>query len=119
MAGDGTTTATILAQAMIAEGIKLVSAGVSPMEIRVDMERKMKEIVEKLKKMSKSISTKEEITQVASITANDKEIGKIIAEAMEKWVRTELLPLKKANLSALKKKLWKVCNSIKAMFRLI
>jgi len=83
VAGDGTTTATILAQAMIAEGIKLVTAGISPIEIRYDMERKMKEIVEKLKKMSKSISTKEEIAQVASISANDKEIGKIIAEAME------------------------------------
>lgn len=83
VAGDGTTTATILAQAMIAEGIKLVSAGVSPIEIRVDMERKMKDIVEKLKKMSKPISTKDEIAQVASISANDKEIGNIIAEAME------------------------------------
>ncbi|HOZ55852.1 MAG TPA: chaperonin GroEL [bacterium] len=83
VAGDGTTTATILAQAMIAEGVKLVSSGVSPIEIRIDMERKMKEIVEKLKKMSKAISTKEEIAQVASISANDKEIGKIIAESME------------------------------------
>jgi len=83
VAGDGTTTATILAQAMIAEGVKLVSSGVSPIEIRIDMERKMKEIVEKLKKISKAISTKEEIAQVASISANDKEIGKIIAESME------------------------------------
>lgn len=83
VAGDGTTTATILAQAMIAEGIKLVTAGVSPIEIRIDMEKKMKEIVAKLKTMSKSISTKDEIAQVASISANDKEIGNIIAEAME------------------------------------
>lgn len=83
VAGDGTTTATILAQAMISEGLKLVSSGVSPIEIRTDMEKKMKDIVAKLKSMSKSISTKDEIAQVASISANDKEIGSIIAEAME------------------------------------
>lgn len=82
-AGDGTTTATILAQAMITEGLKPVSSGVSPMEIRVGMEKKMSEIVAKLKEMSKQISSKEEIAQVASISANDKEIGSIIAEAME------------------------------------
>jgi chaperonin GroEL len=83
VAGDGTTTATILAQAMITEGLKLVSSGVSPIDIRVAMEKKVKEIVEKLKKDSKMIATKEEIAQVASISANDKEIGNIIAEAME------------------------------------
>ncbi len=83
VAGDGTTTATILAQAMIAEGLKLVSSGVSPIEIKYSVEKKIKEIVDKLKKMSKEISSKEEIAQVASISANDKEIGNIIAEAME------------------------------------
>ncbi|RMD59312.1 chaperonin GroEL [Candidatus Parcubacteria bacterium] len=83
VAGDGTTTATILAQAMIGEGLKLVSAGVSAMEIRKGIEKKVAEVVASLKKISKSISTKEEIEQVASISANDKEVGKIIAEAME------------------------------------
>jgi len=83
LAGDGTTTATVLAQAMIAEGIKLVTAGVDPIEIRTEMEKKVKAIVADLKKMSKSITTKDEIAQVASISANDKEIGNIIAEAME------------------------------------
>ncbi len=82
-AGDGTTTATILAQAMITEGLKLVSSGVSPIEIRQGMEKKVAEIVEHLKQNSKAITTKEEIAQVASISANDKEIGDIIAEAME------------------------------------
>ena len=82
-AGDGTTTATVLAQAMISEGLKLVSSGVEPIEIRNQMDNKLKEIVSKLKEMSKVISEKEEIAQVASISANDKEIGKIIAEAME------------------------------------
>lgn len=83
VAGDGTTTATILAQAMIGEGLKLVSSGVNPIDIKAGMEKKVAEIVERLKKMSKKVSTKEEIAQVASISANDREIGQIIAEAME------------------------------------
>jgi chaperonin GroEL len=83
IAGDGTTTATILAQAMISEGLKLVSSGIEPLHIRAGIERKVAEVIKELKKMSKKISTKEEIAQVASISANDKEIGKIIAEAME------------------------------------
>ncbi len=82
-AGDGTTTATILAQAMINEGLKLVSSGINPIEIRKSIEQKVAAIVANLKKMSKTISSKEEIAQVASISANDEEIGKIIAEAME------------------------------------
>ena len=82
-AGDGTTTATILAQAMIAEGLKLVASGINPVEIRDGIEQKVEQIIKKLKEMSKPISTKEEIAQVASIAANDKEIGNIIAEAMD------------------------------------
>ena len=83
VAGDGTTTATVLAQAMIAEGLKLVSSGVDPIEIRIAMEKKTKEIVSQLKEMSKPVSTKEEWAEVASISANDKEIGNIIAQAMD------------------------------------
>ncbi len=83
VSGDGTTTATVLAQAMITEGLKLVSSGISPIEIRNGIEKKVATIVANLKKMSKVISTKEQIAQVASISANDKEIGNIIAEAME------------------------------------
>lgn len=82
-AGDGTTTATVLAQAIINEGLKLVAAGVNPVEIRHGIEKRVAEIVEHLKASSKNISTKEEIAQVASISANDQEIGAIIAEAME------------------------------------
>ena len=82
LAGDGTTTATVLAQAMINEGLKLVAAGINPIEIRQGIEKEVADVVSKLKKMSKAISTKEEIAQVASISANDPEIGQIIAEAM-------------------------------------
>jgi len=82
-AGDGTTTATVLAQAIINAGLKLVAAGVNPIEIRQGIEKRVGEIVVELKKMSKTISSKEEIAQVAAISANDREIGDIIAEAME------------------------------------
>ncbi len=83
-AGDGTTTATILTQAMIEEGLKLVASGVDPIELKKSIEKKVAEIVKKLQEMSKSISTKEEIAQVASVSANDKEIGAQIAEAIDK-----------------------------------
>ncbi|MFH1564433.1 MAG: chaperonin GroEL [bacterium] len=83
VAGDGTTTATILAQSMINEGLKLVSSGVSPIDIKNGIDKKVEEVIKNLAKMSKPVSTKEEIAQVASISANDKEIGNIIAEAME------------------------------------
>jgi chaperonin GroEL len=82
-AGDGTTTAAVLAQAIINNGLKLVSAGVNPIEIRKGVEKRVTQIVNELKKMSKQIFSQEEIAQVASISANDKEIGKIIAEAMD------------------------------------
>jgi len=82
-AGDGTTTATVLAQAIINNGLKLVSAGVNPIEIRKGIEKRVEEIVKELKKMSKQISSAEEIAQVASISANDEEIGRVIAEAMD------------------------------------
>jgi len=82
-AGDGTTTATILAQAIVNEGLKLVAAGVNPIEIRHGIENKVTEVVANLKTMSKKISAKEEVAQVASISANDQEIGAIIAEAMD------------------------------------
>lgn len=83
-AGDGTTTATILTQAMIDEGLKLVASGVNPMEIRKSIESKVNSIVEEIKGNSKTISTEDEIAQVASISANDKDIGQKIAEAMNK-----------------------------------
>ena len=83
VAGDGTTTATILAQAIANEGLKNVAAGANPLALKRGIEKGTKEIVAELKKMSREISTKEEIAQVASISANDKEIGEEIAEAMD------------------------------------
>jgi len=82
VAGDGTTTATILAQAIVNAGLKNVTAGFNPLAIKRGIEKGTLAMVKELKKVSKEISTKEEIAQVASISANDTEIGKEIAEAM-------------------------------------
>ncbi len=84
VAGDGTTTATVLAQAMIHEGLKNVTAGANPMGIRRGIDVAVTTAVEEIKKIAKPIEGKAAITQVASISANDGEIGRLIAEAMEK-----------------------------------
>lgn len=84
-AGDGTTTATVLAEAVYCEGLKLVAAGANPMEIKRGIEKAVKEVVSNLKTMSKPIKDKKEIAQVATISANgDQFIGEILASAMEK-----------------------------------
>ena len=85
IAGDGTTTATVLAQAMMRDGFKLVTAGSNPMHLKRGMEKALEAVVENLPAMAKKIKNTEEIVQVASISANgDLEIGKMIAEALEK-----------------------------------
>ena len=84
-AGDGTTTATVLAEAIYSEGLRNVTAGANPMEIKRGIEKAVKEITAELKKLSKPIQDRKEIAQVATISANgDTEIGEIIAKAMEK-----------------------------------
>jgi len=84
VAGDGTTTATVLAQAMIREGLKNVTAGANPMGIRKGIEKAVAVAVEELKAISKQIEGKESISQVAAISSDDKEVGQLIAEAMER-----------------------------------
>ncbi len=85
VAGDGTTTATVLAQAIFREGLKNVTAGANPMGLKRGIEQAVDAVVEEMKKLSKSTKDKKEISQVASIAANnDKTIGNLIAEAMEK-----------------------------------
>jgi len=83
-AGDGTTTATLLAQSIVEEGLRNISAGANPMILRKGLEKAAEEVVEEVKKMSKPISTWEEKAQVATISAQNSEIGSLIAEAMEK-----------------------------------
>ncbi|WP_369017083.1 chaperonin GroEL [Bacillus subtilis] len=84
VAGDGTTTATVLAQAMIREGLKNVTAGANPVGVRKGMEQAVAVAIENLKEISKPIEGKESIAQVAAISAADEEVGSLIAEAMER-----------------------------------
>ncbi|WP_340016080.1 chaperonin GroEL [Paenibacillus sp. FSL K6-1318] len=84
VAGDGTTTATVLAQALITEGLKNVTAGASPIGIRKGIDKAVKAAVAELQSISKPVETKQSIAQVAAISAADEEVGELIAEAMEK-----------------------------------
>ncbi len=84
IAGDGTTTATLLAQAMIHEGMRNVAAGANPMVLKKGIETAVKTLVEEIKSVSKSVNSKSEIAQVATISSADEEIGHYIADAMEK-----------------------------------
>ena len=84
VAGDGTTTATLLAQAIIREGLKNVAAGANPMIIQKGIKKAVDKAVEGIKEFSKPVETKESIAQVASISAGDEEVGKLISDAMEK-----------------------------------
>src|SRR6184192_1143440 len=85
VAGDGTTTATVLAQSIIAEGLKFVAAGMNPMDLKRGIDKAVTAVVAELKKISKPCTTSKEIAQVGAISANaDAEIGKIIADAMDK-----------------------------------
>ena len=84
-AGDGTTTATVLAQAIVREGMKYVAAGMNPMDLKRGIDKAVAALIEQLKKQSKPTTTSKEIAQVGTISANsDEEIGQIIADAMEK-----------------------------------
>jgi len=83
VAGDGTTTATVLAQKIIVEGLKNVTAGADPLSLKRGIEKATEAVVKHLKTISKEVANQSEIEQVASISANDKSIGKIIASAME------------------------------------
>ncbi|MDN5347079.1 MAG: chaperonin GroEL [Clostridia bacterium] len=84
VAGDGTTTACVLAQAIVREGMKNVAAGANPMLLKRGIDRAVQAAVASLKEQSRPVETKEAITQVASISANDAEIGALVADAMEK-----------------------------------
>src|SRR5216684_1173401 len=97
LAGDGTTTATILAQAIFREGLKNVTAGVNPMAIKRGIDKAVAAVIEELKKISVPTSGRKEIAQVGSISANnDKEIGDLIAEAMEKVGKDGVITVEEA-----------------------
>src|SRR5690625_3845205 len=84
VASDGTTTATVLAQAMIREGLKNVTSGANPIGLRRGIEKAVEVAVKELEKISQPVESKESIAQVAAISADDDEVGQLIAEAMER-----------------------------------
>jgi chaperonin GroEL len=97
VAGDGTTTATVLAQAIYREGLKNVAAGANPMDLKRGIERAVEIVIEEIKKLSKPIKDKREISQVGSISANnDRNIGDLIAEAMEKVGKDGVITVEEA-----------------------
>jgi chaperonin GroEL len=97
LAGDGTTTATVLAQAIFREGLKNVTAGANPMELKRGIDRAVEAVVEQLKTLSVPSAGKKEIAQVGTISANnDKEIGNLIAEAMEKVGKDGVITVEEA-----------------------
>jgi len=103
VAGDGTTTATILAQAMINEGLKNVAAGANPMAVRHGIERATKVVVENIKKNAKEISGKEEIAQVATVSAGSEEVGKLISEVMDLIGKDGVITVEESNTIGLDK----------------
>lgn len=96
VAGDGTTTATVLAQAMIKEGLKNVSAGANPVIVKKGITKATNIAVEEIKKISTPINGKEDIARVASISANDTEIGNLISEAMEKVTKDGVITIEES-----------------------
>src|SRR5512134_1766600 len=97
LAGDGTTTATVLAQAIFREGLKNVTAGANPMELKRGIDKAVEAVVEELKKLSTPSAGKKEIAQVGTISANnDAEIGKLIADAMEKVGKDGVITVEEA-----------------------
>jgi chaperonin GroEL len=96
-AGDGTTTATLLAQALYREGFKVVTAGANPMDVKRGIDRAVEEVIKELKKMSKPVKEQKEIAQVGTISANnDPSIGEIIAEAMNKVGKEGVITVEEA-----------------------
>ena len=99
VAGDGTTTATVLAQSMIKEGVKNVAAGADPMAIKRGMDKAVNSAVEGLKEISSDVNGKDDIARVASISANNEEIGNLIAEAMEKVSKDGVITIEESKTS--------------------
>ncbi len=99
VAGDGTTTATVLAQSMIKEGVKNVAAGADPMAIKRGMDKAVNSAVEGLREISSEVNGKDDIARVASISANNEEIGNLIAEAMEKVSKDGVITIEESKTS--------------------
>jgi chaperonin GroEL len=110
VAGDGTTTSTIITQALVAEGLKFVETGISPIGIRQGMESAKKDVIAILKKNSKKINSKEEITQVATISAESKEMGEMIASVMEEVGKDGVITVEESQTFGFSKEIVKGMN---------
>src|SRR6186713_1635590 len=97
VAGDGTTTATVLAQALVREGLRNVAAGANPMALKRGIEKAVERVSEELSKMAKDVETKEQIASTASISAADPSIGEMIAEAMDKVGKEGVITVEESN----------------------
>jgi len=97
IAGDGTTTATVLAQAIVREGLRNVAAGANPIFLKRGIEQAVEAVVAEIKATAKPIETREAISQVASISAGDKQIGDLIADAMEKVGKDGVITVEESN----------------------
>ena len=118
VAGDGTTTATVLAQAIVREGMKFVAAGMNPMDLKRGIDKAVAAIIEELKKISKPCTTSKEIAQVGSISANaDATIGDIIAEAMDKVGKEGVITVEDGQGLETNWKSSKACSSTAAICR--
>ncbi len=106
-AGDGTTTAVVLAQSIITEGIKNVTAGANPLALRKGIEKGVERIIESLKKISKKITTKEEMAQVATISAEDGDLGNLIAEVMQEVGKDGVITVEESKAFGIQKEIVK------------
>ncbi|MBM4177245.1 chaperonin GroEL, partial [Candidatus Gribaldobacteria bacterium] len=107
IAGDGTTTAVVLAQALIQRGFKNVAAGANPLALRRGIEKGLRAVVAELKNLSKTISNKEEIAQVATISAEDKELGNLIAEVIDEAGKEGVVTVEESKTFGLSKEVVK------------
>ena len=120
VAGDGTTTATVLAQALVAEGLKNVTAGANPMSIKRGIDKAAAAVVDGLQKQSKDLPDSEQIANVGKISANnDQEIGEKIAEAMEKVGKDGVITVEESKTAEPFWKQLKECSSTVVIFLLI
>src|SRR5882762_2968579 len=101
VAGDGTTTATVLAQAIVKDGLRNVAAGANPMAIKRGIERAVEQVVENLKSQSKEISGKEDIARVATVSSRDREIGEVLSDAIEKVGKDGVVNVEEGQTSCL------------------
>jgi chaperonin GroEL len=117
VAGDGTTTATVLAQSIVREGLKNVAAGANPMALKRGIEKAVEDVVKQIESQSKEITGKEQIARVASISAADDEIGDVIADAIDKVGKDGVVNVEEGQTFGMDLELPKACSSTRATSR--